>query len=208
MAPAVRIRPLPAMISVDGPMTRPGSTPSIVSGLPALPRATMRPSRMPTSALTTPQWSRTTAPVMTVSGAPSARVARALAHRLPDDLAAAEHGLVAAARPPQRSSVDLDEQVGVGQPDPVAGGRAVQRGVAGPGRASAIELAGAGRHRRAHRRPRRGDRDDATAAEATSATSRSMPGSKRTAVPAGTARRRPQAAARSKSSAGLASAKW
>ncbi len=36
----------------------------------------MRPSRMPTSALTTPQWSSTTAPVMTRSGAPSARVAR------------------------------------------------------------------------------------------------------------------------------------
>jgi hypothetical protein len=31
---------------------------------------------MPTSALTTPQWSSTTAPVMTVSGVPSARVAR------------------------------------------------------------------------------------------------------------------------------------
>ena len=48
----------------------------MVSGLPALPIATMRPSRMPMSALTMPQWSRITAPVMTVSGAPSARVAR------------------------------------------------------------------------------------------------------------------------------------
>jgi hypothetical protein len=36
-----------------------GWTPSIVSGLPALPIATIRPSRMPTSALTTPQWSST-----------------------------------------------------------------------------------------------------------------------------------------------------
>ena len=42
----------------------------------------------------------------------------------------------------------------------------------------------------------------------TSATSRSMPGSKRTAVPAGTASRSPQAATRSKDKAGLASAKW
>ena len=76
MAPAVRMRPLPAMTSVDGPMTRSGWTPSMVSGLPALPSPTMRPSRMPTSALTTPQWSSTTAPVITMSGAPSARVAR------------------------------------------------------------------------------------------------------------------------------------
>jgi hypothetical protein len=75
IAPAVRILPLPAMISVFGPITSCGWTPSIVSGLPARPRATMRPSRMPTSALTMPQWSSTTAPVITVSGVPSARVA-------------------------------------------------------------------------------------------------------------------------------------
>ena len=75
MPPAVRIIPLPARISVDGPMTSPGSTPSIVSGLPALPSATIRPSRTPTSALTTPQWSSTTTPVITRSGVPSARVA-------------------------------------------------------------------------------------------------------------------------------------
>jgi hypothetical protein len=36
---------------------------------------TIRPSRTPTSALTTPQWSSTTTPVITRSGAPSARVA-------------------------------------------------------------------------------------------------------------------------------------
>ncbi len=74
--PAVRIRPLPARISVEGPMTSSGETPSIVSGLPALPSPTMRPSRTPTSAFTTPQWSRTRAPVITRSAAPSARVAR------------------------------------------------------------------------------------------------------------------------------------
>src|SRR5687768_5401261 len=50
--------------------------PSMVSGLPALPSATIRPSRIPTSAFTTPQWSSTTAPVITRSGVPSARVAR------------------------------------------------------------------------------------------------------------------------------------
>ncbi|CAM5461292.1 hypothetical protein SALBM217S_05545 [Streptomyces griseoloalbus] len=75
IAPAVRIRPLPATTSVSGPITRSGWTPSMVSGLPAFPMPVIRPSRMPTSALTTPQWSTTTAPVITVSGAPSARVA-------------------------------------------------------------------------------------------------------------------------------------
>lgn len=54
-APAVTIRPLPAMISVSGPMTRSGWIPSMVSGLPALPMPVIRPSRMPMSALTTPQ---------------------------------------------------------------------------------------------------------------------------------------------------------
>ncbi len=74
-APAVTILPLPAMTSVDGPITRAGSTPPMVSGLPALPMPTMRPSRIPMSALMTPQWSRITAPVITTSGVPSARVA-------------------------------------------------------------------------------------------------------------------------------------
>jgi hypothetical protein len=55
IAPAVRILPLPLMISVLGPITRSGCTPSVVSGLPARPMATMRPSRTPTSALITPQ---------------------------------------------------------------------------------------------------------------------------------------------------------
>ncbi len=76
IAPAVRIFPLPAITSVPGPITRSGSMPSMVSGLPALPIAAIRPSRMPTSAFTIPQWSSTTAPVITVSGVPSARVAR------------------------------------------------------------------------------------------------------------------------------------
>ena len=47
--------------------------------------------------------------------------ARRLAHRLADDLAAAEHGLVAAGA---QVALDLDEEVGVGQPDAVPGGRA------------------------------------------------------------------------------------
>jgi urease alpha subunit len=60
------------MISVPGPMTM--STPGCVSGLPALPMAAMRPSLMPMSAFTMPQWSRTSALVSTVSMAPCARV--------------------------------------------------------------------------------------------------------------------------------------
>ncbi len=55
IAPAVRIRPSPAMISVVGPISSAGSTPSITSGLPALPSPTIRPPRTPTSHLTMPQ---------------------------------------------------------------------------------------------------------------------------------------------------------
>ena len=99
----------------------------MVSGLPALPSATIRPSRMPTSALTI-------APVVEDDGAGDDQVGRALgagraalAHRLADDLAAAEHGLVAGpAGPAAAVLLDLDEQVGVGQPDAVAGGGPVQ----------------------------------------------------------------------------------
>ena len=66
-APAVRMRPSPASTSVDGPMTSPGCTPSVMSGLPALPTATIRLSRTPTSAFTTPHQSSTTTLVMTRS---------------------------------------------------------------------------------------------------------------------------------------------
>ena len=51
MPPAVRIRPSPATTSVLGPISSSGWTPSAMSGLPALPSATMRPSRTPTSQL-------------------------------------------------------------------------------------------------------------------------------------------------------------
>ena len=71
MPPAVTILPSPAIASVPGPMTM--STPGWVSGLPALPMAAIRPSLMPMSALTMPQWSRISALVITVSTAPAAR---------------------------------------------------------------------------------------------------------------------------------------
>lgn len=101
IAPAVRIRPLPEITSVSGPITSAGCTPSIVSGLPALPSAVIRPSRMPMSALTTPQWSSTTAPVMTVSGAPSARLVRAWPI---DSRMTLPPPKTASSPPPQRSS--------------------------------------------------------------------------------------------------------
>jgi len=53
--PAVTIFPSPAMTSVEAPTTMPSVTPVMRSGLPALPTATMRPSRMPMSAFTMPQ---------------------------------------------------------------------------------------------------------------------------------------------------------
>ena len=49
--PAVRMSPSPASASVDAPQVMPGVTPSMTSGLPALPMPAIRPSRMPTSAL-------------------------------------------------------------------------------------------------------------------------------------------------------------
>ena len=77
MAPAVTMRPSPEMTSVDGPMIM--SMPSLMSGLPAWPIPTMRPSRMPMSARMMPHQSRMIAFVMTVSRAPSARVVVACA---------------------------------------------------------------------------------------------------------------------------------
>ena len=55
MPPAVTMRPSPAITSVEAPITMPAVTPAMMSGLPALPMATMRPARMPMSAFTMPQ---------------------------------------------------------------------------------------------------------------------------------------------------------
>lgn len=74
MAPAVTILPSPAIASVAVPTMM--STPDWVSGLPALPMPTMRPSLRPMSALTMPEASRMRAFVMTVSTGPSSRVRR------------------------------------------------------------------------------------------------------------------------------------
>ena len=155
------------------------STPVMVSGLPALPIPTIRPSRTPTSALTTPQWSR-------IERARDDEVGRAigtgtagLAHRLADHLAAAEHRFVAAgahdrARPRSR-----------GRCRPGAHGR----------RWSARTAAGSGRERsQPSRAPATSPRSPATTRSppiGTSVTVRLMPGSNRTDVPAGMSRRLP-----------------
>src|SRR6185295_17424771 len=73
--PAVTILPSAESTSVQAPISIHFVTPSIRSGLPALPMPTMRPSRMPMSAFTTPHQSMMIAFVITRSSAPFARVA-------------------------------------------------------------------------------------------------------------------------------------
>ena len=104
------------------------STPGWMSGLPALPMPAMRPSLMPMSALTMPQWSTISALVMTVS-ATSAAHALALAHAVADHLAAAELHFLAVDG---EVLLDLDQQLGVGQAHAVAGGGAEHLGIGLP----------------------------------------------------------------------------
>src|ERR1700724_3060028 len=117
---------------------------------------------------------------------------RPLLHRLPDRLPASEPRLVAADA---MVLLDLDPEVGIGQPNLVAGGRSVELRVA---------LAG-DPHRNCPSRRSPGTRR--RPASSTSSTSRTTPGSKRTDVPAGTSRRKPTASPRGNESAGLAWAK-
>ena len=124
--PAVRILPSPEMTSVPGPITSAGSTPSAMSGLPLRPMPTIRPSRMPTSARTMPQWSSTIALVITVSSAPSAEVASDWFIDSRIDLPPPK---TASSPPKVQVLLDLDPQVGVAEPDLVARGRAVDRRV-------------------------------------------------------------------------------
>ena len=176
MAPAVRILPLPAITSVDGPMARPGVTPSMVSGLPALPIAADAP--VPYADVGFDH-----APVVEDYGPGDNQVRRslgrrrpALAHRLADHFAPAEDSLVAgSARAAAEVLGHLDEQVGVGQPDPVAGGRPVKGGVTGPGQSQSSTAF--------HLAPEAGD--ERAPPKGHQSTSTAMPGSKRTLVPAG-----------------------
>ena len=104
MPPAVTMLPSQLMISVPGPMMM--STPGWVSGLPALPMATMRPPLRPMSALTMPQWSMISALVITQSTAPPAAplLRCALRHAVADGLAAAELHFFAVAAGAQACS--------------------------------------------------------------------------------------------------------
>lgn len=90
-----------------------------------------------------------------VRSALRARGAR-LAHGLPNDLATAEHGLVTGApRAAGAVLLDLDEQVGVGEADTVAGGGAEQIGVRAAGEIrhrGHLRSRRAGRVRHGHRR--------------------------------------------------------
>ena len=124
--PAVRILPSPAITSVPGPMMM--VTLGWMSGLPALPMAGIMPSLMPTSAFTMPQWSTISALVMTVSAAPCLLVTCDLAHAVADHLAAAEFHLLAVGG---EILLHLDDEIGVGEPHPVAGGGPEHVGIDG-----------------------------------------------------------------------------
>ena len=81
--------------------------------------------------------STTSALVMTVSTAPCGARHLALAHAVADHLAAAEFHLLAIDG---EILFDLDEQFGVGQPHPVADGRAEHLGIGGAGNSSHQQL--------------------------------------------------------------------
>ena len=133
MPPAVRIRCSPEIASVEVPVVRPGVTPSMVDGLPALPMPTILPSRMPTSAFTTPEIASTIVTlVMTRSRQPGfagQQVVRA--HAVAQRLAAAVLQLVAVDG--AQILLDLDVEIGVAEPDLVADRRAVEVGVLAAG---------------------------------------------------------------------------
>ena len=119
MPPAVTILPSPAMISVPGPMTM--STPGWMSGLPALPMAAMRPSLMADIRLhDAPMVEDQRVGDDGIDGAGRAGTL-ALAHAVADHLAAAELHLLAIDG---EIALDLDEELGIGEANAVAGGRA------------------------------------------------------------------------------------
>ncbi len=94
-------------------------------GLPALPTPTILPSRIPTSALITPRiGSRTVTLVMTISRQPAAWVSW-LSGPMPSRkvLPPPYWHLVAEGA---QVLLDLDEEVGIAQADPVPDGRSVE----------------------------------------------------------------------------------
>ena len=128
MPPAVTIMPSPAMISVPAPIDDGHARLDV--RIAGLADAAMRPSLMPMSALTMPQWSTISALVMTVSATSGVR-ALALPHAVANHLAAAELHFLAVDG---EVLLDFDRQLGVGQAHAVAGGRAEHFGVGAGGR--------------------------------------------------------------------------
>ena len=125
----------------------------------------------------------------------------ALAHAVADHLAAAEFHLLAVDG---EILLDLDDQVGVGEPHAVAGGGPEHVGID-----AARDFTGIGRSSELAHHVAAEAVDRALARRArTSVTSRVCPGSKRTAVPAAMSSRMPRAFLRSNLSAGLVSKKW
>ena len=173
MAPAVRIRPLPERISVDGPDHQRGIDAGHRVGVAGLADAD-DPSVAHTDV------GLDDAPVIEDEGAGDDEVGRArgagaarLAHRFADHLAAAEHRLVAADA---QVAFDLDDEIGVGKANVIAGGRPVEPPVVSP-----RDL-----NHRALRRPRRAARRRRGHHRSGPATPCGlMPGSKRTDVPGG-----------------------
>ena len=92
------------------------STPAWMSGIAGIADPEMRPSLMPISALTIPQWSRINALVMTVSSASSSSRA-GLAHAIANDFAAAEFHFFAVDG---EVFFDFDNELGVRQAHMVA----------------------------------------------------------------------------------------
>mmetsp|Transcript_882 Transcript_882/g.3440 ORF Transcript_882/g.3440 Transcript_882/m.3440 type:complete len:370 (+) Transcript_882:3219-4328(+) len=232
IAPAVRIIPSPAMASVLTPHTSAGSTPSITSGLPALPSPTMRPPFMPTSVLNTPVKSSTNTLVITVSSvcADVRPTAIPIPSRsvLPPPKVHSSPGHVRRRSRSTRSvravSPSRTRSPSDGPYIAAYSSWLMLKSKSEPGSAIPQGALGSG----VWRKPRASARSRAAAALAgvsapsarplpprptllpptsTSTTVFSSPGSKRTAVPAAMCRRRPYACARSNSSQLLASKK-
>src|SRR6185295_8010943 len=134
---------------------------------------------------------------------------RRLPHAVADHLAAAELRLLAGDG---EIALDADEQVGVGQPDAVADGGAIEVRVLPPRNAQGHDRSHWARRRRACSRlspwvSALSPNIWRAPASSTRVTRFSSPGSKRTAVPAGMFKRMPKAWGRSKRSARLASKK-
>ena len=148
MPPGVAMSPSPSRTVVEAPHTSRGSTPSMTAGLPALPMATMRAVLDPDVALDDAQHRIQHHHVADqhVERARGAGVPGREPHPVAQRLAAAVQALVARHR---EVVLDLGEQIGVAQPNGVAGRRAVEGGVIPPRHRHAGDPSIVARHWRA-----------------------------------------------------------